>query len=519
MDLTMPIYYHRQGLQPIPVNGKASLESWKEYQEKLSPEHVVREWFIKHKDAGLAILTGPVSNVIVLDLDGEEALDAVKKYYIPKTWWAKTRKGYHYYFKWKSEADFPTTITALNGMKGVDVRGRGGYVVAPPSYNIYSWIHGYAPWEVGLADLPDWLFSLLSHHKRLNQTTESNSDNSWVSKLLEGVCKGGRHSALLRLTGYYLSRMPRDVVVRLLTDWNQKNDPPLSEAELEATVNDVAKRYETGEYKSKFQEKIEEDEEPLLPVNVSYFLDSATPQIDWLVQNLIPKETSAIIGGMQGIGKSWGLLDLAVEVARGGGKWFDYLPVEGGRVLYIDEESSEHLLRYRLKKLVTGKQLRGTPLDLHFAVGQGFSFTNGKKLEKFKELLLQLKPTLIIMDSLICFHHLDENSAKDMRYLFKIVKKLIDQFNCTFIFADHEGKGNPKDKGFQASHRLRGSSAKGDATDTVISITKKEPHLIVEHTKARFYKPIPRFAASIDDISDGATIVRNIGFVGEQHER
>ncbi len=60
------------------------------------------------------------------------------------------------------------------------------------------------------------------------------------------------------------------------------------------------------------------------------------------------------------------------------------------------EESAEQLLRYRIKKLVAGKEIgKGTSLDLHFAVGQNFSFTSPKKLENFKKLLRETKPELI----------------------------------------------------------------------------------------------------------------------------
>ncbi|MCK5017957.1 MAG: AAA family ATPase, partial [Candidatus Peribacteraceae bacterium] len=325
---------------------------------------------------------------------------------------------------------------------------------------------------------------------------------------------------LAKLSGYYFSRMPADVAEKLLADWNEKNTPPIPEPEFKAQVSDFARRYKSGEYKSKYTESsapidLEEDDIPLLPVNVNHFLDASSPEINWLVQNVIPYETSTIIGGMQGIGKSWALLDLAVEAAKGGGKWFNYLPVNKAKVLYIDEESHENLLRFRLKKIVGGKGIQGQHLDLDFAVGQGFSFTNPKKLSQFKELLRQLKPELIIMDSLIMFHGLDENLAKDMRYLFKIVKRIVDEYKVTFVFADHEGKGNPKDKGFQASHRLRGSSAKGDAADTVLSMSKRDMHLYVEHTKARYFKALPKFVVGINDLSPQATVVECLGLGGD----
>ncbi|MCK5020270.1 MAG: bifunctional DNA primase/polymerase, partial [Candidatus Peribacteraceae bacterium] len=208
------LHYHREiNLMPIPVSGKQSLVAWKEYQDKVAPEHIVRDWFLKHINAGIAILTGPVSNVLVLDLDGQQAIDLIStKYPVPKTWMVQTRKGRHLYFKWDKRINFPTVIVKLCGMGskkgetpewGVDVRGHGGYVVAPPSEGVYHWLPGYAPWEVNLAPLPDWLFSLLTFHNKSEQEgSTTQPEKTWLTELLEGVGQGERHGALAKLSGY-----------------------------------------------------------------------------------------------------------------------------------------------------------------------------------------------------------------------------------------------------------------------------------------------------------------------------
>lgn len=515
------LYYHTIGLMPIPVKEKKSVISWGDYTDRVAPQDRVGEWFKDTSNGyGVALITGPVSQTIVLDLDGEEALQHIKNnYFIPKTWMAKTRKGRHVYFKWSNDINVSTTIVGLGGVKGVDVRGRGGYVVAPPSYGVYQWFNGYAPWEVELAPVPDWLKSLINKGR---ETIDGGArilkgEQGWVSELLEGVESGGRHAAFIKLAGYFLSKHPEDIARNFLEDWNEKNSPPMSESEFSTQFSDMAKRYKSGLYKARVTDTPRPPTgKPLQPIKLNQFLEADIPDIRWIVDHVIPEGTATIFGGWQGLGKSWVSLDLAVEMAKGGGKWMDVYPVAGGPVLYIDEESTEALLKYRLKKLIKGKCLEGAPLDLHLAIGKRFKFTNEDSLEELKKLLSVIKPKLVIVDALIRVHHLEENSSKDMSYFFdSIIKPLSQDYGCSFLFIDHERKsftmpGMPTQAGGQ---RLRGSSAKGDAIDTMISLKKENDRLVFEHSKARFHKPVDTIAISIDDVGHNATKIVALGEV------
>jgi hypothetical protein len=48
---------------------------------------------------------------------------------------------------------------------GIDLRGDGGCVVAPPSIHssgqAYTWVKGHEPEALALAELPDWLLTLV----------------------------------------------------------------------------------------------------------------------------------------------------------------------------------------------------------------------------------------------------------------------------------------------------------------------------------------------------------------------
>ena len=159
--------YLAMGFSVIPLRGSGSVEdrkrpvldSWERFQrERATPDEVGR-WFDEHPRANLGIVTGAVSGIFVLDLDGKNAQALVRKagILLPKTACAATGNGgWHYYFRHPG-VRVPNRVKLLSDGNGsaVDVRGDGGYVVAPPSIHgsgrAYCWI---VPLEEGIADAP-----------------------------------------------------------------------------------------------------------------------------------------------------------------------------------------------------------------------------------------------------------------------------------------------------------------------------------------------------------------------------
>jgi hypothetical protein len=101
----------------------------------LDPD-VIRGWWERWPRANVAIRTGAVSGLVVLDVDmpegfaSHEALEA-KQGRLPVTYTTTMPSGgKHYYFRHPG-GTVPNSAGKLG--PGLDVRGDGGYVVAPPS--------------------------------------------------------------------------------------------------------------------------------------------------------------------------------------------------------------------------------------------------------------------------------------------------------------------------------------------------------------------------------------------------
>jgi putative DNA primase/helicase len=102
----------------------------------------IRSWWGKWPWANVAIATGKVSGLVVLDIDPRNGGDLDKlPGNLPLTPTVETGGGgLHYYFQYPEDQDI-LSIQSL--FPGVDVKADGGYVIAPPSRHISSEHYSY----------------------------------------------------------------------------------------------------------------------------------------------------------------------------------------------------------------------------------------------------------------------------------------------------------------------------------------------------------------------------------------
>ena len=137
--LTEALAYASRGWHVFPLLGKrpATQHGWKD--ATTDRETIVAWWAGTVYNVGIA--TGP-SGLLVVDLDGDDALAWWYEQGAPDTAWVTTGRGQHHYFRAEG---LPSTTGRL--APNVDTRGVGGYVVAPPSVHPatgarYEWAGG-----------------------------------------------------------------------------------------------------------------------------------------------------------------------------------------------------------------------------------------------------------------------------------------------------------------------------------------------------------------------------------------
>src|SRR5262245_18883313 len=80
-----------------PGDGKVPAISWREYQHRLPADAELLEWF-GDADMNLAVVTGAVSNVIVIDADAPDALLWCTKHLPYTPWQTQTARGFHLWY-------------------------------------------------------------------------------------------------------------------------------------------------------------------------------------------------------------------------------------------------------------------------------------------------------------------------------------------------------------------------------------------------------------------------------------
>jgi hypothetical protein len=246
--------YAARGWSVVPVEprGKRPIVAWQEFQQRVAGADEIASWFRHWPHANVAIVTGAVSGLVVLDVDprhqGDRSLEALLLAHgpLPPTPEARTGGGgRHLYF-----AHPGGTVRNRVGMApGLDLRGDGGCVVAPPSMHPsgrrYGWIKARGPDQVETAPLPRWLDDPLGARAR----PPGHPAAHWRQLARRGVREGERNATIASFAGHLLWRgVDPDVVRELLLAWNRvRCDPPLSDGELARVVDSIVRRHERDE--------------------------------------------------------------------------------------------------------------------------------------------------------------------------------------------------------------------------------------------------------------------------------
>lgn len=212
MPLTAAIAYVQRGWRVIPAPHGSKRPTMKRWPDLATTDTaIVVKWWTTNPSANICIATGRASGIFVLDVDekdgvaGSATLAALEREHgdLPLTYTVGTGSGgVHHYFTYEV-IDFHLGNSAGKLGPGLDTRGEGGQVVAPP-----SWVDDPAhtmPYVV-LVDVPpvrapSWLVGMLKPVEpvRLSSERPAGSGAGNVGGLLGWLAKvqpGGQDDAL-----------------------------------------------------------------------------------------------------------------------------------------------------------------------------------------------------------------------------------------------------------------------------------------------------------------------------------
>jgi RecA-family ATPase len=210
--------------------------------------------------------------------------------------------------------------------------------------------------------------------------------------------------------------------------------------------------------------------------------------ISWLIRDYLPLDTTCMLYGASGAGKSFIMLDMALHIASG--KEWQGQKTKQGAVFYIAGEGVTGLTARAKAWLLHNES---TEVDVPFYCTDGALILPDKA--NLKELIdnvsywveeTGVNPSLIVFDTMArCFSG-EENSAKDASEYIKAMDILRKKFNCCVTNVHHTGK--------DASKEARGSSAFKGAWDMEHLVKVNKGIIELSTPKAKDSKtPTPKF--------------------------
>jgi putative DNA primase/helicase len=216
-------------------------------EDATTDESVVTEWWRRWPTANIAIATGE-AGLVVIDVDVKggapgrgnwDKLVAELGPQLEDTALVCTQSGgLHALFR-AGEYEIASSVGAL--APGIDIRARGGYIIAPPSVGVdgpYTWVEGHGLDR--LRDLPAALAERIGAAKQVGSSKRSRLPKQNTGP--ETIPAGKRNTVLASMAGAMRRKgMTEGEMLAALTIANTKRcDPPLSEDELRGVVASIA---------------------------------------------------------------------------------------------------------------------------------------------------------------------------------------------------------------------------------------------------------------------------------------
>ncbi len=478
---------------PIRPDTKRPALKWTEFQTRQPTEEEVERWWTQWPDYGIALVTGELSGVVVVDCDNEESIKAAQDAEMFTPVKVKTKRGLHLYFEHPRDGKRRGPRAGVNSrgtdwpqINGLDFRGDGSYALLPPSKN-YSWMHPDMAWD-DMSPWKDWVPSIQNnngdfHFSDLDLTgvtplREEDMLNEWdrtaryVRDTFPSTLKiptgmgNGRNERVMRYISESIKEgyFGAELRVRAMAFMREFFEQALDEREFEATCESM-EQSERRNHPENFThdgqfilspqtpEQIEETRKRKLirMTDAEQLLKEADAKT-YLIEPWLPSNTIVQVFGYSGHGKSL-FVQHAMAALSSGKKYFG--PFEIGRaatVLYFDFEMGMATIARRLIDL---RDIHGDSQD---RLNIWTPFVDEKEIDmNTREGLMELegwikftRPDVIVIDTIrSAYPGLGENSADEWARVNKLAVRLRNS-GMSVIMIHHSNKPSENGIGREA---------------------------------------------------------------------
>lgn len=498
---------------------------WQAYQERQPDEEEVRRWWAQWPRANIGFITG--ININVVDGDTPEACAYLDSGNVTRTpWRVKTPRGMHYYFRINDKL-----LLRNSAANGMDVRGGGGYVVAPGSWSvtIEGVLIGYA-WRIDAAwgaDDPRELPMLSAEdvaaiYAWRGASTPTNETGDPVGEVLAhlGAIRephdgspaqvGGRNNALASLVGQWIQKgASLSEILAKARVWNAQNAQPLPDAEVIQTVTSIVMGHQKRHGSAVPLEPTTQAAKGGLQVlSVGELQDTPPqePETFWR-RGVLFRGARLLVAGAPKAGKSQFMLAFGVAATYAG--VFLGQPVEKPlRVMWVQAEIHIAFVHERIARLT--RHLDGEARELVrrnlLVTGRvDLDLTNDNDFALISMAIEDKRPDLVIFDPVINFSSADENDNGEVRTLLRRIDMLGEKFGCAMALVHHTRK-NVAAGDFEG---VRGASAFRGWFDTGVMLSGEGMTQMIAF-QVRNTEPLPPSGIYFD-VEQGTYSLTEIG--------
>lgn len=452
---------------PIRPDSKRPAIRWQEYQNRLPTEDEVYKWWTDWPDYQIAIVTGALSGVVVVDCDNEDALHAAFDAGMRSPVRVKTKRGTHLYFSHPRDGVRRGPRAGINSrgadwprIDGLDFRGDGSYALLPPS-NGYLWdflpghdfddMPVWQDWRPSLDALPltrggEFEFSELNltaikplHEfaSEWDRTARFVSEKFPTTKKIPTGQSNGRNERVMRyiseciMDGYWAD----DLRVRAHAFMREFFVDPLQPSEFEATVKSMEaaerrnhpERFDAaGNYLPRpgHVSSVTVPEKAIEPTPTRRLIQMSDAEellaksegTQWLIEPWLKRGTIVQVYGYSGHGKSLFVQHACAALASGQKYYGPFEVWRAGRVLYLDFEMGQATIARRLMEM---RQMHGETGDRlqiwsPFLEQASIDFNSPNGMPLLQSLVTMTNPDVVVIDTVrSAWPGLAENSAED----------------------------------------------------------------------------------------------------------
>lgn len=449
--------YVSQGWSVLPVRPdekRPYMANWLQYNHQRATMEQVGQWFAALTGAGVGVVTGKVSGMVVLDVEAdcptpvEELLRRWPTRLVSRT----GSGGYHLFYA------YPHGVGRISNrvriFEGADLRADGGFIVLPPTLHAcggrYEWV------ERGpMGAFPKELLDMESRPR-------SQEGEGWIAEALRGVSEGGRNDTCARLAGYFFKKgLEFDIVEALLQEWNERNDPPMPAREVRSTVKSIERSHAfAGDVPTSVEfidDRTDEEKAQGSTFDVMRMVDYVKGYggggVSWAVEDWLPDASITFLVSPPESYKTWLLLDLAVSVSANVPFLGRYRVLKPGPTMIIQQEDSHAGLTDRLALIVEQKLNEQTVLEgdswqvptmpdlpIYVHPSRMLRFDNERVLEEMEKQIAAIRPRVVMIDPLYSTTSQVDNYMADLANQMMVLKTWRDRYGCSFLLAHHSKK-------------------------------------------------------------------------------